>query len=71
MRTESGGYRSDHLRTLAQRVEVSNQSLSAIEPVCGTQNGNWKMATRDLRPKTADPGHETGSIGVRDSRTSA
>jgi hypothetical protein len=21
-----------------------------------------KMATRDLRPKTADPGHETGNI---------
>jgi hypothetical protein len=30
----------------------ANQSLSAIEPVCGTPNGNWKMATRDLRPKT-------------------
>jgi hypothetical protein len=33
-------------------------------------NGNWKMATRDLRPKTVDPGHETGNIGARDSRPS-
>jgi hypothetical protein len=44
--------------------QLSNRSAAR-------QNGNWKMATRDLRPKTADPGHETGNIGARDSRPSA
>jgi hypothetical protein len=47
-------------------------SLCQLSNPCAARlNGNWKMATRDLRPKTADPAHETGNIGARDSRASA
>jgi hypothetical protein len=53
------------------RALLRNQSLSAIEPVCGTPKRKLEMAIRDLRPQTADPGHETGNIGARDSRPSA
>ena len=54
MRTDAGGYRRDHLRALAQRVEVSHAEVRII----GSK-------TELLRTLTAAGGGKSAAFGVR------
>ena len=54
MRTEAGGYRRDHLRALAQRVEVGQGEVRII----GSK-------TELLRTLTASAGGKSAAFGVR------
>src|SRR5579875_2237813 len=54
MRTEAGGYRRDHLRALAQRVEVGQREVRII----GSK-------TELLRTLTASAGGKSAAFGVR------
>ena len=54
MRTEAGGYRRDHLRALAQRVEVGQSEVRII----GSK-------TELLRTLTASAGGKSAAFGVR------
>ena len=54
MRLENGGYRRDHLRALAQRVEVAEREVR----IMGSKSAL-------LRTLVAASGGESGEIGVR------
>jgi site-specific DNA recombinase len=56
MRTESGGYRRDHLRALAQRIEVDTKEVRIM--------GSKSVLLRTL---FAAPGAKTASFGVPSS----
>jgi site-specific DNA recombinase len=56
MRTESGGYRRDHLRALAQRVEVDQKELR----IMGSKSAL-------LRTLVAASGAKTAGFGVPSS----
>jgi site-specific DNA recombinase len=52
MRTDGGGYRRDHLRTLAQRVEVDQKELR----IMGSKSVLLRTLVATSSAKTADFG---------------